>query len=275
MHKLASLVLAIGTTSSLHAQTADELVNKNIQAKGGIDKLRAIRSLRMTGKLQQGGFTAQLGLDSVAPDELRQNVTIQGMTLIRAYDGSAGWQISPFGGRKDPELLGEDELRGFQEEADFYGPLVDYQTKGNTVEYLGHDTVDGDDAFRLKVTLKNGDIYYYYLDPETFLEIRTEKRVFTHGSVRETFTDMGCYKLVEGIYFPFSLETGSMQNPDQRAKITIEKIEANVSIDAAEFRMPAAPAVPSPQKHEEPPKQKPEAPKPPARGGREDAKGGR
>ena len=34
--------------------------------------------------------------------------------------------------------------------------------------------VDGDDALRLKVTLKNGDIIYYYLDPDTFLEIRKE-----------------------------------------------------------------------------------------------------
>jgi hypothetical protein len=222
----------------LPAQTAEELVAKNIQARGGLEKLRAIQTLRMSGRLQEGSFMAQLGQDAKAPDLLRQVITLQGMNMIQAYDGTSGWQISPFSGRKDPELVGEEELRGLQEEADFYGPLVDYQAKGNTIEYLGHDTVDGDDAFRLKVTLKNGDIVYYYLDPETFLEIRVEKQMFIHGSVRESYTEMGAYKLVAGVYFPFSLVSGSPRNPGGGAKITIDKIEANVPMDAAEFKMP-------------------------------------
>ena len=84
---------------------------------------------------------------------------------MQAYDGTTGWQIQPFGGKKDPELMGEDDLRDLLLDADFDGPLVDYKEKGSTVEYLGHDVVDGDDALRLKVTLKNGDIIYDYLDP--------------------------------------------------------------------------------------------------------------
>jgi len=226
----------------LPAETAEELVARNITAKGGLEKLRAIEALRMSGRFQQGSLTAQVGRDTKAPDLLRMAITLQGMTLIQAYDGSSGWQISPFAGRKDPELVGEEELRDLQEEADFYGPLVDYQAKGNTIEYLGHDTVDGDDAFRLKVTLKNGDIYYYYLDPETSLEIRVERQIFVHGSVRESYTELGCYKLVAGVYFPFSMVSGSPRNPGGGAKITIDKIEANVPMDAGEFKMPSVPA---------------------------------
>ena len=130
-------------------------------------------------------------------------------------------------------MLGEDDLRGLQDEADFYGPLVDYEEKGNTIEYLGHDTVDGDDAYRLKVTLKNGDIVYYYLDPETFLEIRTETTQFIRGSVRESFSEMGSFKLVDGVYFPFAMESGNPRSPGETSKITIDKIEANVPMDAS------------------------------------------
>jgi len=238
MCKLSKWMIGFAFAALLPAQTAEELVAKNIQARGGLEKLRAIQTLRMSGRLQEGSFMAQLGQDAKAPDLLRQVITLQGMNMIQAYDGTSGWQISPFSGRKDPELVGEEELRGLQEEADFYGPLVDYQAKGNTIEYLGHDTVDGDDAFRLKVTLKNGDIVYYYLDPETFLEIRVEKQMFIHGSVRESYTEMGAYKLVAGVYFPFSLVSGSPRNPGGGAKITIDKIEANVPMDAAEFKMP-------------------------------------
>ncbi len=259
--------LVLLATSVAAAQTADELVTKNLQAKGGLEKIKAIHSLRFTGKMQQGGFRAQVGQEAKLPNLVRETFTLQGMTAIQAYDGATGWQISPFEGRKDPELLGEDDMRDLVEDADFYGPLVDYQQKGNRLEYLGHDTVDGDDALRLKVTLKNGDIVYYYFDPDTFLEIRTEKQQFIRGAVRERVTDLGSYKQVAGVYFPFSQESGPKANPNARAKITFDKIEANVPLADASFKMPAAPATPSPQQHPEAPepKSKQEKPvKPPA-----------
>jgi hypothetical protein len=246
------------------AQTAEELVAKNVEAKGGADKIRSIKTLRMTGTLRQGDFVAQLAQDAKAPDFLRQSVTIQGMTAVEAFDGKTGWQIQPFGGRKDPELMGDGEdLRDLVELDDFYVPLFDYQEKGNKVEFLGHDTVDGDDAYRLRVTLKNGDLVYYDLDPTTYLEIRADKQQFIRGAVRETVTDIGSYKQVAGVYFPFSIEIGPKRDPSNRTKVSIDKIEANVPIEDAEFRMPAPPAVPSPQKHEEPPKTTKEPPKPP------------
>jgi len=241
------LLLLAFFSAMLPAQTAEELVARNIAARGGIDKIKSIKTLRMTGKMRQGSFTAQIRVDTAAPNLYRQNFTVQGMTQVVAYDGTVGWQISPFMGRKDPELLGEEELRSVQEQADFYGPLVDYQAKGNTVEYLGHDTVDGDDAHRLKVTLKNGDIYYYYLDPETFLEIRIERIQHVRGTERESFQEPGSYKLVNGVYLPFSVEAGSLQGGGDRAKIVFDKIEANIAIDQEEFKMPAA-AVPSANK---------------------------
>lgn len=233
------LFVAFLTAFCVNAQTAEDLVAKNLAAHGGLEKLKAIKTLRMTGRFQQGSLTAAIAEESMAPNLLRQAFTLQGMTQIQAYDGATGWQISPFEGRKDPELLGEDDLRGLVEDADFYGPLVDYKNKDNRIEYLGHDTVDGDDAYRLKVTLANGDIVYYYLDPDTYLEIRTERVQFIRGSIRESFTNLGSYKQVNGVYFPFSIESGSKQNPGDPAKITLSKIEANVDIPQPEFKMPA------------------------------------
>src|ERR1022692_1592373 len=174
-----------------YAQSAEELVNKNIQAKGGIDKIKAIKSIRITGKLTGGGgFTAATVQENERPSFVRETFSLQGMTAVTAYDTATGWQIQPFGGKKDPELMGEDDLKDLLLDADFDGPLVDYKEKGNTVEFLGHDVVDGDDALRLKVTLKDGDIVYYYLDPDTFLEIRKEVQEFVRGSVRESVTEI-------------------------------------------------------------------------------------
>ncbi|HEV2468937.1 MAG TPA: hypothetical protein VGS78_07065 [Candidatus Sulfotelmatobacter sp.] len=238
----AVIVLAtIAVLSSLaYAQTADELVNKNIQAKGGLEKIHAIKTIRITGKLSGGGgFTAATLQENQRPNLVRETFSLQGMTAVTAYDGTTGWQIQPFEGHKDPELMGEDDLRDLLLDADFDGPLVDYKEKGNTVEYMGHDVVDGDDALRLKVTLKNGDIIYYFLDPDTYLEIRKEIQEFIRGSVRESVVEMGSYKPVAGVMYPYSFSQGSKSNPAAQTT-TVEKIEVNVPIEAVDFAVPAS-----------------------------------
>lgn len=222
-------------------QTAEELVAKNIEAKGGMEKIKAIKSLRSTGKLVAGGgFTASVGQENQRPNLVRETFSLQGMTAVQAYDGSAAWQVRPFGGRKDPEFMGDDDARDLMIDSDFDGPLVDYKAKGNTVEYLGHDLVDGDDALRLKVTLKNGDIIYYYLDPDTYLEIRKETQEFIRGSVRERTTDMGSYKPVAGVMYPFSIASGPKNDPSSGQTVTIEKLEVNVPIESSDFAVPAS-----------------------------------
>lgn len=269
-----SLVLGLlCCAAAASAQTADELVAKNLQAKGGIDKIKAIHSLRMIGRMDQGGFKLDVGQEAKVPDMLRETFTFQGMLGIEAYDGHIAWRVSPFEGRKDPEMMGEDDSRELTEDADFYGPLVDYQQKGNKIEYLGHDTVDGDDALRLKVTLKDGDIIYYLLDPDTFLEIRTERQTFIRGAIRESVQDLGSYKQVNGVYYPFSVDSGPKSNPNARARVTFDKIEANVDIPDSQFKMPVVSSSPAAPKAQEPPvpagKQnlpagkKPAQPKPP------------
>jgi hypothetical protein len=239
-HGLIVLVAVACLSVFSVAQTADELINKNIQAKGGLEKMKAITSVRMTGKFDGGGgFTASVGQENKRPNLVRETLSLQGMTAVTAYDGTTGWRISPFGGRKDPQLMGEDAVRDVLLDADFDGPLVDYKEKGNTVEYLGHDTVDGDDALRLKVTLKNGDIIYYFLDPDTSLEIRKEVQEFIRGSVRESVVELGSYRAVNGVMFPFSISQGTKEDPRAQTT-TVEKMEVNVPIPEVDFALPAS-----------------------------------
>src|SRR5947209_3165174 len=243
LHVIARNLLAIlfALCIGASAQSADEIIAKNIAARGGLEKLKAIQSSRVTSTIDQGGFRATVIQENKRPNMLRTRFLVQGMAATTAYDGSTGWRIAPFQGRKDPELVGEDDLKGLAENADFDGPLVDYKAKGHIVEYLGHDEVDGDDAYKLKVTLKSGDILYYYFDPDTFLEIQREVQVFVRGSVRESVIQLGSYKAVEGVMYPFSVESWPKSNPEARSKNTVQKIEINVSIPDTDFKMPSAP----------------------------------
>jgi hypothetical protein len=239
-HALAVLIAVCCFGVLSYSQTVDELIAKNIQARGGTEKMKAIKNIRMTGKFEGGGgFTASVGQENERPNLIRETLSLQGMTMVQAYDGTSGWQIQPFGGKKDPELMGEDDLRDLLLDADMDGPLVDYKEKGSTVEYLGHDVVDGDDALRLKVTLKNGDIIYDYLDPDTFIEIRREIQQFIRGSVRDRVVGLGSYKRVAGVMYPFSISQGPKNNPDGQT-VTVQKMEVNVTIDPADFMLPAS-----------------------------------
>jgi outer membrane lipoprotein-sorting protein len=240
-HTAIAVVLVMCLSVFVCAQTAEELVEKNIQAKGGLDKIKSVNTRLTIGKVRGGGrrrsTVAAFRQMNMRPDLVRQNLSMQGMTAVQAYDGSVGWQTQPFRGRKDPELMGEDNLRNLLLAADFDGPLVDYAAKGNMIEYLGHTEVDGDDAMRLKVTLKNSDIIYYYLDPDTYLEIRKEIQQFIRGSVRERVVDLGSYKQVDGVMYPFSISEGPKDNPGAQA-MTIDKIEVNVAFQESDFALP-------------------------------------
>jgi len=239
---LSLLLLGIATPGM--AMTADELIAKNIQAKGGLDKIKAIDTSKSTGKMEftgDSGFQLALLQTVTRKGEVRQEASLQGLTQVQAWDGHIAWQIQPFGGRKDPEKLSADDAKGLVEDADIDGPLVDYRAKGNKVEYLGTEDVDGTEAYKLKVTMKSGDVKYFYFDPDFFLEIRITTRRMIRGTEQEYETDLGNYEQVAGVYMPFSMETGPKGGPKGQ-KVTIEKVEVNIPVDDAIFAFPATPA---------------------------------
>jgi len=237
-----ALIAAKGFAQDKNQPTVDELVSKNIEAKGGADALHALQSLRLSGKLlvNEGQIELAYLQTKERPGELRTEATLQGMTQIEAYDGKEGWKISPFQGRKDPEKMSADDLKPLMEDAEIDGPLVNWKAKGSTVDYLGTEEVDGTLAHKLKVARKNGDVSFVYLDPDHFLEIRVLTGRVKHGAYEEVETDLGDYEKTAGVFVPTSIESGRKGDPDKQ-KILIDKVEANVPVDEATFHFPPAP----------------------------------
>jgi hypothetical protein len=221
--------------------TVDQLVAKNIEAKGGADALHALQSVRLSGKMlvNQGQLEYAYLQTKKRPDEVRTEATLQGMTMVQAYDGKEGWKIEPFRGRKDPEKMSADDVKSLMEDAEIDGPLVDWKAKQSTVDYLGTEDVDGTLAHKLKVVRKNGDVSFVYLDPDHFLEIRVVTQRTRHGAQEEVETDIGDYEKIGGVFIPTSIESGRKGDPDKQ-KIIIDKAEANVPVDNAIFRFPVA-----------------------------------
>jgi hypothetical protein len=232
---LAALVLAC---ASAHAMTADELISKNLAARGGLEKIHAIKTLKSEGKLRFGGqFELAFEHYQKAPDSSRSEASLQGLTAVQAWDGKDAWQISPFQGRKDPEKMTADDAKALADDAPIAGPLVDWQARGSKVEYLGTEDVDGTNAHKLKVTLKNGDIDVVYLDPDQFLEIRTVAQRTVRGTRVESVSDYGDYEQVAGVYFPFSISTEDKAQGGVQ-QTTVEHAEANTPMADSLFAFP-------------------------------------
>lgn len=229
--------------ASVPAMSIDELVSRHVDARGGLEKLRAIQSLRLTGKLVfvGGGFELAYSELLKRPGLARAEFSAQGLTAVQVWDGKEGWQISPFQGRKDPERQSRDDSKGLIDDADIDGPLIDAAAKGSTLTYLGTEDVDGTDAHKVRVTQRDGDTLTVFLDPDYFLVIRIRYQHTVRGAETQTETDFGNYERVNGVAIPFSYETGPTGAPRSQ-KIVVEKAEVNVPADAALFAFPSAPA---------------------------------
>ena len=242
MHKfILTTVIGLVWAAAAAAQTADDIVARYIKAVGGLDKIQSVKSLRRSGKyIGGGGFEAPILQENKRDASVREEFSLQGMTGVNAYDGKTGWKIEPWGGKKDPEALGEEEMKGIIEDADFDGPLVDYKRKGNKVEFLGTDKFEGTDTYKLKITKPNGDVYTYYLDTDYYMPIKIDLKRMVRGEEREYESALGDYKLVNGWYLPFSIESNPKGHPQDKSKYVYDKIEANVAIDDSRFVMPVA-----------------------------------
>jgi len=222
------------------AQTVDELIKKNLDAKGGLQKIKAVKSIKVTAKAIQQGLEIPLIIQQKRPNLVRMDVTFQGKSQTMAYDGQGGWKTDPFQGSPDPEKIAGDDLKEAEEQADIDGPMVDYKEKGHKVELVGKEDMEGTAVYHLKLTLKNGDVRNIFIDADNYLELKVNLKRKTPGGEVEIDQYVGNYKPVNGMMFAFSIET--KVKGQTVSQIVIEKVEIDPPIDDALFKMPAKPA---------------------------------
>jgi hypothetical protein len=247
-----ALTLALLLGGFAPAQSLDQILSRHFQALGGEQRLHAIKTLRMEGKVNAGEpwelpFTRFLK----RPGRVRDEVRISGTVMVQGYDGSNAWQLNPLTGKKDPEILGEESRRDQAFQADLEGPLLDWKAKGHRVELLGQEEVEGTLTWKLKVTLRSGDLLQVYLDCDSLMIIKEELKQVVRGTERETETFLGDYLQAGGIYFPGTVESGA-KGAATRSKTLFEKIQADPVLDDALFEIPKAAPAARPQEKSRP-----------------------
>jgi outer membrane lipoprotein-sorting protein len=239
--KLLCFALFAFLPLSAPAQTADDIVKKYIEARGGAEKIKAVQSERVTGHITfAAGVEGPFLIEFKRPLKLHMEATFQGHSLVRVYDGKSGWIINPFDANKGAQPMTVEDLESVSDESDFDGPLVDYKAKGNQIEFAGKDELEGKPAYKLKLTRKNGDTRTYYIDASSYLVVQWDGVTKLEGKDILFQNFLHDYRDVEGLKFPFEVDTSFPEAPQQR-KFVIESVELNPPIDDARFAKPVAP----------------------------------
>jgi outer membrane lipoprotein-sorting protein len=231
------VALVVLTAAASYAQTVDEIVAKNLEAKGGVEKLRAVNSVKTTARIKAQGVETTMTLWAKRPNLFRREVVAKGSTMVMSFDGTTVWAINPMSGSNAPQEVSGPMAQMTRDQADFDGPLVDYKQRGFTVELVGKETLKDKSVHHLKITSKTGQVQNYYLDADTGLEVKTSTTMEQNGIKMEVASEMSNYQKVNGFAVPFSLQQS--MNGAVAAQITLEKIEFNVPMEASIFRMPA------------------------------------
>lgn len=214
---------------------ADDIIDRYVQAIGGYDKVDAIKTVKIYTEADLGSREVKYVETIKRPDKVLIEVTMQGMTQKRAYDGNTGWMLNPFRGSRDVEKLNRETTKSLSEQAMFEGPLINYKEKGSTVELLGKDDFEGTDVYKINLTDKDGTVHTFYIDSNTYLLLKeTIKRKIGEKEIKSE-TIYGDYRSEDGYMMPHSLQVGS---PGRYQEQTVKKVEFNIQVDDGIFSMP-------------------------------------
>jgi hypothetical protein len=241
----AVFLFACGAAAS--AQSVDEIVAKHIQARGGLDKIKAIQTLKFTRTVATPFTNVQVIVHKKRPDLIRIDQTPKGQTtsVPRGINAEGAWDVVQGKVVMRPEKVA---IEGRETDADFDGLLVDWKEKGHTIALDGTEPYAGSEAFRLKVTTKGGSVRHVFIDTKTFMEIgmtgtsllpqvdpktkafRTQQSSFVFSDFRE----------VNGVKFPFSIDEERIAGPITQSFATYtERIDANVPMEDSLFATPS------------------------------------
>jgi len=260
-----TLMAGADTTSKATAPqlSAAQIVEKNVSARGGVERWRAVQTLEFKGKMQAGGNrrpTIPVPGTKISPEvkvsrpveqaelpfvwefgrgrKQRLEIEFNGQTAVQVYDGTQGWKLRPFLNRHDVEKFTPEELKQYAQVSDLDGYLIDYAAKGSKVESEGVEQVEGRSAYKLKVTDKNGYTHHVWVDAQNFLEVKVEgmpRRL--DGKYHPVAIFLRDYRPVNGLMMPYVLET-TVEGIKDTEKIQIEEIVSNPKLDESKFAMP-------------------------------------
>ncbi|MGQ9618814.1 MAG: LolA family protein [Candidatus Aminicenantia bacterium] len=232
----SSIVLAFFFCGLVFSQTVDEIIAKNLQSKGGIEKLKDLKSVKITGKVSVMGMEMPLTIFWKSPNLFRSESSFQEKKMVQAFDGEKAWMINHLIGVTEPTEIPAEQADSAKEQYFFLGPFFEYKERGINLELLGKEELEGKAVYKLKLISKDGTESIYYLDADSCLELKMETTREVQGSQLNFVTTFSDYREANGLKFAFSIQTSA--GSGMTTQIIFESIEINPELDDSLFKMP-------------------------------------
>lgn len=234
---LFACILAL-SYSTAFGITADEIIEKSINARGGLSKIKALDSYQADGTISTiQGMEMTFSQVLKRPRKFRMDMSVMGMSIITAFDGTTAWNVNPMTGSKAEKSTGQEQQR-LEDQADIEGALVDWKEKGLKIELAGSEDVEGMPAYKLKVTKKTGEVKHIYIDATTWLEVKMSSHTSVMGQEADIDMIFSDYRDVAGVQIPMLIEMRSEGSTIMT--MTFSSIKANIDIPDARFAFPEA-----------------------------------
>ncbi|NOY51964.1 MAG: outer membrane lipoprotein-sorting protein [Chlorobi bacterium] len=244
MKKISTLIFAIIFASiPTYAQdlSLDQIL-KNYYEVMGIDNLKDVSNMVMTGKSVNGGMETPFTIYNVRPDKYRLEVPIQGQLMLQVYNSGTGWMVAPWSGSLDAQDIPAEQLKSMKRQADMEGPLYNYKEKGNTVELIGKEDMEGSDVYKVKLTYPDGDNELYFIDSENFVILKVESTTNMRGQEVKSEMYFSDFKPEGNMLMAHSFQVKMGGQISQ--SVVIEAVKYNTEIDSGIFNKPEPKPVP-------------------------------
>lgn len=235
MRKVFLSILMLVSVASF-AQTADEVIANHIAARGGADKLNAVKTLRMVADMSVAGMSIPVKMVLINGVGMRMELNAMGSDIVTVVDSTGGWAINPMGGSGDPVKGNASDLKGALTQIDITGGLLNYKEKGHSAELVGKEAINGNDAFKIKLKLKNSAEVTYFFDSKTYNLVKNIAVANLGGQEFEASTFYSNHKAVDGVVFPMDSEVSHPQFGTMAT--TYKTIEVNPAVDSTILAFP-------------------------------------
>jgi hypothetical protein len=231
--KLSLFVLAVFAGSlSLHAQSAEEIVAKSIDAVGGASVLQSVKSEVMESNISVMGNDAPSTTTILSGKGWKSETDFNGSKIITCVTDKGGWTVNPFMGATSPTALPDEQYKAQKGQIYIGGALYNYASNGSKIELQGTDSAD----YKIKLTTAEGVGIMYYISKKTYYVDKYVLNVNVQGQDMEITFSLSDYRKTDnGLVVPWAIEQVS---PQYTLDITHKKVTINPPVDESVFAMP-------------------------------------
>ena len=220
------------------AQTVEEIISKHIEAVGGADNIKAVKTMKTIGSAKMMGMEFPFTIYNVIPDKVYFELSVQGKLIKQGFDGTTVWAVNPMSGSSTPEVVEGEEAGNIKDRAKLFSKLISYKEDGAQVELSGKETVANTETFKIKYTGSDGKTIYYYLGTEDCMLVKTVRTLKIQGQEMESETIYSNYKKVGDVIMHFAFDVKTKGSPMGTQEIVVDKYDINPTIDDKVFSMP-------------------------------------